>query len=298
MHRQAYIFLLLTTLFWGGNAVAGKLAVGHVSPLLLNLARWGFAFAVLYVLGRRQLQADWPAIRPKLPLLATLGTLGFTVFNVALYSALNYTSAVNASVEQAGIPMLIFMLNFVLFRLAASTGQIIGFLMSVAGVALTASHGDPMRLIELDVNFGDALMIVACLVYGLYTVALRFKPDVHWMSLMTVLTGAATVSAVPFAVAEFALGSGIVPDAPGWAIIAYTAVFPSILAQIFYIRGVELIGANRAGLFINLVPVFGTLLSIAMLGEDFHAYHAIALALTFGGIWLAEVSRKRADALG
>lgn len=294
MHRQAYFLLLLTTLFWGGNAVAGKLAVGHVSPLALNMARWGLAFAILFFMGRKQLAADWPAIRTKLALIATLGVLGFSIFNVALYSALNYTSAINVSVEQAGIPMLIFMLNFLFFRLAASAGQIVGFVMSVAGIALTASHGDPMSLIALDVNFGDALMIVAVVVYAIYTVALRFKPDIHSMSLMIVLTGAATLSTVPFAAAEFALGGGVAPDAQGWAIIAFIAIFPSILAQQFYIRGVELIGANRAGLFINLVPIFGTLLSIVILREAFHAYHALALLLTLGGIWLAEVSGKRA----
>lgn len=296
MHRQAYILLLLTTLFWGGNAVAGKFAVGHISPMLLNLARWAIACAILYVMGRRQLAADWPAIRPKLPLLVTLGALGFSLFNVALYSALNYTSAINASVEQAGIPMLIFMINFLVFRLAARLGQIVGFVMSVAGIALTASHGDPVRLLELDVNFGDALMVVSCVVYAIYTVALRFRPDVHWMSLMIVMTGAAAIVAVPFTIVEFALGSGSPPDMLGWGVIAYAALFPSILAQIFYIHGVELIGANRAGLFINLVPIFGTLLSIVMLGEDFHLYHALALALTFGGIWLAEVSGRKTQA--
>lgn len=293
MHRKAYVLLLLTTLFWGGNAIAGKLAVGHVSPLLLNAARWAIAFAILYFAGRKQLAADWPAIRPKLPLLLALGVLGFTFFNVALYSALEYTSAINASIEQAGIPMLIFMLNFLLFRQAARAGQIIGFLLSIVGVALTASHGEPARLLELDVNSGDALMLVAVVVYSVYTVALRFKPDIHWISLMIVLTGAAVVSAAPFVGVELAAGSAILPDGHGWVIIAYIAIFPSILAQAFYIRGVELIGANRAGLFINLVPIFGTLLSIVILGEDFHFYHAIALLLTFGGIWLAEMSGRR-----
>ena len=294
MHRQAYVLLLLTTLFWGGNAVAGKLAIGHISPLLLNAGRWAIAFAILYFMGRKRLLADWPAIRPKLPLLVALGAFGFTVFNVALYSALNYTSAINASIEQAGIPMLIFMLNFLLFRLRAGIGQIIGFLLSIAGVALTASHGEPARLLDLDINFGDALMVVGVVVYSLYTVALRYRPAIHWQSLMIVLTGAAFISALPFAGLEFAWGAGIVPDSRGWAIVAYTAIFPSILSQIFFIRGVELIGANRAGLFINLVPIFGTLLSILILGEDFRAYHAIALVLTLGGIWLAEASGKRA----
>ena len=295
MHqRQAYGLLLLTTLFWGGNAIAGKLAIGHISPLLLNLGRWGIAFAVLYIVGRKRLLNDWPAIRPKLPLLAVLGALGFTGFNVALYSALNFTSAINASIEQAGIPMLIFMLNFLLFRQHATAGQIAGFLLSIVGVALTASHGELMRLLQLDLNFGDALLLVAVVVYSLYTIALRYRPATHWLSLMIVLSGAAAISAVPFAAAQLAMGAGIAPDIIGWAIIAFAAIFPSVLSQAFYIRGVELIGANRAGLFINLVPIFGTLLSIILLGEDFHAYHAVALALTLGGIWLAEISGKKA----
>ena len=86
------------------------------------------------------------------------------------------------------------------------------------------------------------------------------------------------------------------PDALGWAIILYTVIFPSILAQIFYVRGVELIGANRAGLFVNIVPVFGTLMSVLLLGEEFHLYHAFALAFVLGGIWLAETSGRKAAA--
>ncbi len=293
MHRQAYILLILTMLFWGGNAIAGKLALGHISPMLLTAARWGIAAAILVYLGRKRIAADWPAIRARLPFLMSLGFFGFTIFNVALYSALKYTSAINASIEQAGMPMLIFIVNFLLFGLRASAGQIIGFLLSIVGVAFTASHGAPLRLLQLEINFGDALMLVGVIVYSGYTVALRQKPDVHWQSLMIVLTGSAFVTTLPFVAAEFAYGAGILPDSQGWAIIGYTAIFPSVLSQVFYIRGVELIGANRAGLFINLVPIFGTLLSIIVLGEDFRAYHAIAMALVFGGIWLAETSGRK-----
>ena len=289
--RKAYILLFLTSLFWGGNAVAGKLAVGHVSPMLLTAGRWGLACALLVAIGWRQFRMDWPAIRPKLPLLAVLGMLGFTVFNVALYSALLFTTAINTSIEQAAIPMVIFVANFLLFRTRVATAQILGFLVSIVGVLLTASHGDPTSLLALDLNFGDGLMLVAVLVYGLYTVALRVKPDVHWQSLMVTLTFAAFVTSLPFVAAEAAWGGLIVPDARGWAIVAYVVFFPSLLAQVFYIKGVELIGGNRAGLFINLVPVCGTLLSIVVLGEDFHLYHAVALALVLGGIWLAERSR-------
>ena len=144
-HRNAYALLLLTTLFWGGNAVAGKLAVGHVSPILLTAARWGFALMILLAVGRKRLVKDWPVIRKHLRLLTGLGALGFTGLNVALYSALLHTTAINTSIEQAAIPMLIFLANFLLFQTRATWAQILGFLISIVGVALTASHGDLAR---------------------------------------------------------------------------------------------------------------------------------------------------------
>ncbi|MBT1157694.1 DMT family transporter [Aminobacter anthyllidis] len=297
MQRNAYVLLLATTLFWGGNAVAGKLAVGHASPMLLTSLRWAFAAALLGAVGWSRLRADWAVARKHIWLLIALGGLGFTAFNAALYSALNFTSAINASIEQAGMPMVIFAANFILFRMRVTWGQILGFLLSLTGIALTASHGDLRTLLALDMNFGDALMLIAVLVYSAYTVALRFKPDIHWQSLMIVMTSAAFVTSIPFVVWEIGTGRAIVPDTLGWAITAYMVLFPSILAQIFYIRGVELIGANRAGLFINMVPIFGTLLSVMIIGEDFQLYHAVAIALVLGGIWLAEHSgRKMASA--
>ena len=170
-------------------------------------------------------------------------------------------------------------------------------MLSIAGVALTASHGDPRELLALDVNFGDAADADrGDRLFSAYTVALRLKPAIHWQSLMIVLTGVAFIGTLPFVAAEFYAGAGIVPDAQGLGVVAYTIFFPSIVAQIFYIKGVEMIGANRAGLFINLVPIFGTLLSVMILRETFHLYHGIAMVLVLGGIWLAEASGRRADA--
>lgn len=296
MPRNAYLLLILTTLFWGGNAVAGKLAVGHISPMLLTTIRWALAACVLAMFALPQLRRDWVLVRANIVLLFCLGAAGFALFNAAMYLALTYTTAVNVSIEQAGMPMFIFVANFLLYRTGVSLGQIVGFTLSLVGVALTATHGDLTRLAGLDVNRGDALMLVAIILYGGYTVALRHKPRIHWQSLMLVMSFAALLTSLPFTAWEFAAGHGIVPDARGWTIAVYTAVLPSLLSQVFYMRGVELIGANRAGLFINLVPIFGTLLSIAMLGEAFHLYHAIALVMVLGGIWLAEHSgRKRAD---
>lgn len=292
-HRQAYVLLLLTTLFWGANAIAGKLAIGHISPMMLTTLRWGMALAVMAVIGWRHLRRDWALVRRHLLLLSALGAVGFALFNAVMYSALTYTSAINVSIEQAGMPMVIILANFLLFSMRASFAQIFGFLLSLVGIALTASHGDLARLAELDVNFGDALMMLALLFYGGYTVALRYRPQISWQSTMLVLSAAAAVTSLPFAAWEIAAGKVVWPDTAGWALAAFTAIFPSILGQSFYIKGVSLIGSNRAGLFINLVPIFGTVLAILFLGEAFYSYHAIAIVLVLGGIWIAEHSGRK-----
>ena len=193
------------------------------------------------------------------------------------------------------MPMFVFLANFLLFRLGVTWIQIVGFILTLFGVALTASNGDLAQLAALQVNFGDALMILAIILYGGYTVALRFKPDMHWQSLVLIMAASAFVSSLPFTAWEWQRGAMIVPDLRGWLAAVYTGVFPSVLSQTFYIRGVEILGANRSSLFINLVPVFGTLLSVLILGERFHAFHGMALVLVLGGIWMAEHSGRKSD---
>ncbi len=224
-----------------------------------------------------------------------LGFLGFTVFSVALYGALLYTSATNVSIEQGGMPAFVFAASFALFGTRTTAAQTAGFLISFAGVAVTATHGEVRRLLHLDMNSGDALMLLAVLAYGIYTAALRLRPQVHWMSLMTALCIGAVASALPFVAAEALAGDTILPDRQGWLIIAYAVILPSLLAQAFYVRAVELIGSNRAGIFINFLPVWGALLSLVILGEAFHVYHAVALSLVVAGVLLAEISGHRAE---
>lgn len=293
---RAYLFLLITALCWGGNAVAGKLAVGHISPLVLTFLRWLLALAIVVAISVPQIRRDWPLIRRNLPYLIGMGMIGFTAFNAVLYSALHYTSAINAVIEQAGMPLLIFVANFLIFGMTVSRGQVAGFLLTLTGVALTASNGEPATLLGLKLNFGDVLLLVAVLVYSTYTVGLRFKPDIHWKSMMAATATGAIVAALPLAGWEWWRGSAQLPDAHGWAAVAYTAIFPSLFAQIFFIKGVEIIGANRAGLFINLVPIFGMLLSILLIGEPLHLFHVISLVLVLGGIIIAERNRPVAAA--
>ena len=289
--QLAYALLFLTTLFWSGNAVAGKLAVGHVSPMVLAFLRWSIAWAVLMLIALPQLRRDWQKIRPHLPVLFAYGMTGFAGFNIALYSALQHTSTINVTIEQAAIPLLIFIGNFVFFRTKVSALQLIGFSLTLIGVLVVASAGSVERLANLQFNRGDILMGVAGILYAGYSIALRYRPDVHWKSFMVVMAFSAMMTSLPFAIWELNGATGTVPDTHGWLIVTYTAVFPSILSQVFYIRGISLIGPNRAGLFINLIPVLGTLLAIVLLGEIFGWHHAVAMLLVVGGIMIAESRR-------
>ncbi|MCR6501273.1 DMT family transporter [Shinella sp. CPCC 101442] len=293
MNKRAYLYLCITSLFWGGNSVAGKLAVGHVSPMVLTTFRWVVALLIILALMTPQVKRDWPVIRKHWLQLLLYGVFGFTAFNALLYTALGFTSAINAVIEQAGIPMLIFVFNFLLFRIQASIAQIIGFTVTLVGVLITAAHGEFSALAELEFNFGDALMLVACIVYAAYTVSLRWKPNLHWQSFIAAPALGALLSAIPLLFWELSRDAAIFPDATGWAIVFYAGIFPSLLSQVLYVRGVEMIGANRAGLFINAIPVFGTLLSVLLIGETIYAFHFVALLLVLGGIAIAEWGRPK-----
>lgn len=286
--RLAYILLILTTLFWGGNSVAGKMAAGEISPMLLTLVRWVLATLFILPFAMKDLRREWPVIKANWLTLAFYGVIGFTLFNLLLYTALTMTSAVSASIVQAALPATVYLFNFIIFRVRVTIWQIAGFFVTLTGVMMVATHGEIARLATLDLNAGDALVLVAVVVYALYTVYLRYKPNMNWKSLIVVLSITAALAAIPAVIWEAYSGALILPGTKGLMIALYTGIFPSIISQIFFIKGVELIGPNRAGIFINLIPIFGTALAIAILGEPLQSYHVVALVLVIAGIWLAE----------
>ena len=287
-----YLLLTLTALLWGGNAIAGKLAVGHVSPFLLTSLRWVIACVVLLPFALPHLKADEKAIKKHFWFLSTLGVLGFTVFNNLLYLALTHTTAINVAIEQASMPLIVFALNYLLFRTQVTAFQVIGFVITMLGVAFTVIRGDLFNLGNQSLNAGDLLMVFAIMVYGIYSVLLKNKPEMHLLSFMFVLAFSALIVSIPFTLYELATGNLIAPDTQGWGVVIYAAIFPAVLAQLFWVMGLEKIGSNRGGLFINLVPIFGALLAILILGEQFELYHAIGLALVLGGIALAQKTKS------
>jgi drug/metabolite transporter (DMT)-like permease len=288
---QAYLLLGMTTLFWGGNAIAGRLAVGEVSPMVLTCLRWIVVVAVMAPMTGPSLAAEWPTLRKHGLFIVLMGAFGFTIFNALFYTAAHHTSAVNLAIFQGSIPVLVLLGTVLFFRSRVVSLQILGMLATIAGVIVVSVRGDLEILRTLALNIGDAWMLTACLLYAGYTLGLRRRPPVSGFVFFTALAIVAFVTSLPLLAFEVAAGTVQWPTAKGWLVLLYVALMPSLLSQVFFIRGVELIGPARAGLFVNLVPVFGALLAVVILDEPFASYHAVGLALVLGGIWLAEQRR-------
>lgn len=285
---NAYLLLTLTALLWGGNAVAGRLAAFEWQPFTVTSLRWLLATIYLFPFAIGPLRRDWPLIRRHLLLLLSLGAFGMALFNLFMFLALNHTTAINVAIEQASVPMLIMLANFVFLRQRVRGLQIVGLLLTLVGVLLTATAGQVGRFLADGLNRGDALMLIACLFYAGYSFGLRWRPNIHWMGFMWLISASAFVMTIPFAGWELSRVGFSMPGINGWLVLLYVIIFPTLVAQLAFARGVELIGSNRAGLFVNLVPIFGSLLAVLILGEQFRWYHLAGMTLVLAGIALAE----------
>jgi len=288
------LLLSLTALMWAGNSVAGRLAVGEISPMELIFLRWTFACIPLAIAARADLKKDMAALRPRWRYLVVAGSLGFTGFNALFYLAAHRTTAVNISILQGLIPPLVIIGAAFVFGTRPRPLQVLGIIGTMIGVAWVGLRGDMANLRSLDFNSGDLMVIVASAFYAVYTLMLRQRPQVSSLGLFAAMAFVALLTSAPLLAIEIAYGAFMWPSAKGWATLAYVALFPSLIAQIFFIRGVQLIGPSRAGVFANLVPIFGALLAVTILGEPFAVYHAVALALVVGGIWMAEHTARGA----
>lgn len=288
--NNAYVLMTLTCLFWAGNSVIGRAARDLVPPVGLAFWRWTLAFVLLIGFAWPHVKRDRAALLAAWPWVLALGILGVGGFNTLLYSGLQYTTALNALLMQSAQPPLILLMAFLLFRERTGPLQILGVLISLVGVLVIVARGDIDVLIHLQLNPGDAIILGAMLLWVLYSVLLRFRPQVHPLSFLAVTFGIAVLFILPFYIVELAAGRRIVPAPASFATIAYVGIFPSLLAYAFFNRGVELIGPGRAGVFLNLMPVFGALLAILLLGERFTPAHAVGVGLIGAGLLLTRRS--------
>ena len=262
--------------------------MGEVSPLLLVTLRWVGAVLLLGVFARRSIVREWPLVRPHLLMLFAMGTLGFTIFNSLMYLSAYTTTALNIGIIQGAIPIYILLGALVIYRTPVSGLQWTGVAVTVLGVCIVASHGELSRLAALAITQGDYYMVVACLLYAGYALSLRRFRAIPALALFAAVALAAMLSSLPLSFYEYTQGELIWPTAKGWVIVVLVTLLPSFIAQICFIQGVTDIGPGRAGIFVNLVPVFASLLAVLVLGESFQLFHGLALALVVGGIWLAE----------
>ncbi len=285
---RAYALLTLTAICWAWNAIFGQLAVGEISPMALVALRWLGVLSLLLIFAFRHVRRDWPLLRPRLPFLFAMGALGFTAFNALFYIAAHSTTALNIGIIQGAIPIFVLIGAFVAYRMRITRVQMVGVLLTAIGVVSIGAGGSLARLASLTLNFGDVIMVAACALYAGYTVGLRHRPAVSALAFLTIMAAAALTTALPLVAIEAAVGHFQAPTAKGWVVVVLVTLFPSFIAQLSFIKGVELIGPGRAGVFVNLVPVFAAVFAVTFLGESFEAFHGVALALVLGGIWLSE----------
>ncbi len=282
------LLLVLTTLIWAGHSIVGRLAVGQIGPMTLTCLRWGVALVPILVTARPALRRDWPLRRSRWRYLAAMGALGYTAFNALFYLAAHRTSALNLSIIQGAIPALVLIGARLFLGTRFTALQALGAVTTMAGVVAIAAQGDLSRLASFAFNGGDVMIFIAAVLYAGYTIGLRERPRVSGLSLLAGMALAAFVTSVPLMIWEIAAGGFIWPTAAGYATLVYVALGPAFISQIFFMRGVELIGPGRAGVFVNLVPAFGAIMAVLILGEPFAAYHVVALLLVIGGIAIAQ----------
>lgn len=289
---QAWLLLMFTAAIWGGNAVAARMATGEISPMCLVFLRWLIVCAILWLGLHRPLVRDRHQLLYLRKRLLALGFAGFTGFSALFYLAAYQTSAVNITLLQSAMPPLVLLGALVIYKERVRFMQMLGMALALIGIVVVASHGDLANLSSLSFNIGDIAILIACVFYAGYTLALRRRPAVPALVFFFGLAIAALITSIPFLVIEVIAGYAYWPSLKGFAILIFVALGPSLSAQLAYMRGIELIGPGRAGLFPSLVPAFGALFAVVILGEPFALYHAIALALGLGGVYLAETKGR------
>jgi drug/metabolite transporter (DMT)-like permease len=281
-----HLLLAIAPLCWASNAVLARGVVDIIPPVSLAFWRWTTASLLLFPFAYQHVKRDWPLFTRHWKMLLFLSLFGITGFNTLLYIAVHTTTAINAALIQTTMPAAIIVITWIVFKEKVTRLQTTGIGLCLLGACLVVLRGRFSTFFELSFVQGDLLMLVAILLYALYSVFLRRRPPMHPLSFLVYTFAMGAMGLLPFYVWELSCHGAFRLSAGTAFSISYLAVFPSIVAFFCWNRGVELIGANRAGLFINLIPVFASLMAIIWLGESLKAFHIIGMLLIFTGMIL------------
>jgi len=281
------VLMLIPALFWAGNAIVARGMAGDTPPIALAFWRWVTAAVLSFPFAWPHVRRDFPTLLRHWPTMVLLSVLGISIFNTFLYLSAQSTMALNIVILQTTMPVMVVIGSYLIFRETVGPRQIAGVAASLAGALTLISRGDPAVLRHLEFGKGDLWMLAAVLSYAVYTVLLRLRPPVHALSFAFASFVIGGTILMPFYLAETALVGPMPLTVPSVLAVGYVGLFASILAYLAFNRVVEIAGANTAGLTVYLVPVFGTILAVTLLGERFLAYHAAGIALIALGLWLA-----------
>ena len=293
---KAYLMLVLATLFWAGNFVVGKIAfIENVPPFSLTFFRWLLVWVILIPFTYKEFFKLRRVILDNFLLLLLLGLTSVGLFNSFIYNALNFTQVINASLFNAVIPVAIILFGL-LFKLEKTNKyQILGLIVSILGILSIITKLDLGILLTLSFNKGDILMIGAVITWGIYSAFLKKRKfEVSLLTLVHILCTFGLVTLIPQFLFEFSQGKTVIINDHLIYSLIYLAIFPSIGSYYCWAGAVSIIGANRAGIFLSLIPLFSTILAIIFFNEKFLFFHFIGSVLIILGLLLSNRKIKYA----
>ena len=295
-NTKAYLFLTLAALFWSGNFIVGKAASTYeIPPFSLNFYRWFFAFLILFPFTYKEVINKKDYVFENLGLFIILGITSITIFNSIVYYSLYYTQVISGILMISTIPVwILFFASFLKIE-RTNLFQILGVILSLTGVLFIVTKADIQLIKELEFNKGDLSMVIGMLSWAIYSALLRKKTHpISQLALLEIIIICGFIFLVPIYFIEMSFGNKIILGLPFILTLGYVVLFPGIFAFLFWIKGIDIIGANRSGVFLHLMTIFGALMAIIILGEKFMFYHFLGAIFIIAGITLSNKSKKNA----
>ena len=292
----AYVFLFFAALFWSGNFLVGKFASQYeVPPFSLNFYRWFFAWLILAPFTIQEILKKKNYILENYKYYMVLGITSVTIFNSIVYYSLNFTQVISGVLMISTIPVMIILISSILKIEKTNIFQIIGVFLSLFGVLIIITKANLQLLVNLDFNKGDLTMVLAMLSWATYSALLKKKKyNLSQITLLQVIITCGIVFLIPIYLLEMQLGYNIKLNMPFVLTLAYVVLFPGLAAFIFWIKGISIIGANRSGIFLHLMPIVAAILAIIIFDEKLMMYHILGAIFILSGIILSNRRQKNA----
>ena len=292
--KNAYIFLILATLFWSGNFIVGKAAsLFEIPPFTLNFYRWTFAWLILAPFTLKEIFRKKNYIINNIKLFLILGVTSITVFNSIVYYSLNFTQVISGVLMISTIPVMIIFFCWVFKIEKTNFYQILGVFFSLMGVVVIVTNANISKLLNLNFNKGDLWMVVAMFSWAMYSALLRKKKfKLSQISLLQTIISAGLILLLPAYLIEMALGYKVDIHLPFILTLTYVVLFPGLASFFFWIKGISIIGSNRSGIFLHLMPIFSTIMAMFIFKEKFMIFHLIGAILIITGIILSSKGRR------